>query len=137
MRYTQTTFVFILQPCSEKQYAVSVCGRFPYLQGTAVRYRVLTVVLHIAVCWFFQNGEMRSQESNYMYSSFTRSTIKNQNTQFTEKSVGITIRIFPDYPIHQNFLSGALYKVMCSAVNEKSGLKIISHCSPHLQHSLI
>ena len=69
---------------------------------------------------------MRSQESNYMYSSFTKSTIKNQNTQLTEKSVGITIRMFPDYPIeksqypinkkisgyypiHQNFLSGALY----------------------------
>ena len=68
---------------------------------------------------------MRSQESNYMYSSFTKSTIKNQNTQLTEKSVGITIRMFPDYPIeksqypinkkisgyypiHQNFLSGAL-----------------------------
>ena len=68
---------------------------------------------------------MKSQESNYMYSSFTKSTIKNQNTQLTEKSVGITIRIFPDYPIekwqypinkkisgyypiHQNFLSGAL-----------------------------
>ena len=61
-----------------------------------------------------------------MYSSFTKSTIKNQNTQLTEKSVGITIRMFPDYPIeksqypinkkisgyypiHQNFLSGALY----------------------------
>ena len=68
---------------------------------------------------------MRSQESNYMFSSFTKSTIKNQNTQLTEKSVGITIRMFPDYPIeksqypinkkisgyypiHQNFLSGAL-----------------------------
>ena len=68
---------------------------------------------------------MRSQESNYMYSSFTKSTIKNQNTQLTEKSVGITIQIFSDYPveksqypinkkmsgyypIHQNFLSGAL-----------------------------
>ena len=68
---------------------------------------------------------MRSQESNYMYSSFTKSTINNQNTQLTEKSVGITIWIFPDYPIeksqypinkkisgyypiHQNFLSGAL-----------------------------
>ena len=105
--------------------SVSVCGRFPYLQGTAVRYRVLTVVLRIAAYWFFQNGEMRSQESNYMYSSFTNSTIKHQNTQLTEKSVGITIRIFPDYPIeksqypinkkisgyypiHQNFLSGAL-----------------------------
>ena len=94
MRYTQTTFVFVLQPCSEKRNAVSVCGRFPYLQGTAVRYRVLTVVLRIAAYWFFQNGEMRSQESNYMYSSFTKSTIKNQNTQLTEKSVGITIRIF-------------------------------------------
>ena len=86
---------------------------------------VLTIVLHIAVCWFFQNGEMRSQESSYMYSSFTKSTIKNQNTQITDKSVGITVRIFPDYPfeksqypinkkisgyypIHQNFLSGAL-----------------------------
>ena len=75
---------------------------FPYLQGTAVRYRILTVVLHIAVCWFFQSGEMRSQESNYMYSSFTKSTIKNQNTQLTEKSVGITIRIFPDYPIEKS-----------------------------------
>ena len=70
---------------------------------------------------------MRSQESNYMYSSFTKSTIKNQNTQLTEKSVGITIRMFPDYPIeksqypinkkisgyypiHQNFLSGVLYR---------------------------
>ena len=69
---------------------------------------------------------MRSQESNYMFSSFTKSTIKNQNTKFTEKSAGITIRMFPDYPIeksqypinkkisgyypiHQNFLSGALY----------------------------
>ena len=101
MRYTQTTFVFVLQPCSEKRYAVPVCGRFPYLQGTAVRYRVLTGVLRIAVCWFFQNGEMKSQESNYMYSSFTKSTIKNQNTQLTEKSVGITIRIFPDYPIEK------------------------------------
>ena len=79
-----------------------VCGRFPYLQGTAVRYRVLTGVLRIAVCWFFQNGEMKSQESNYMYSSFTKSTIKNlQNTQLTEKPVGITIRIFPDYPIEK------------------------------------
>ena len=74
---------------------------------------------------FYQNGEMRSQESNYMYSSCTKSTIKNQNTQLTEKSVGITMRIFSDYPIeksqypinkkisgyypiHQNFLSGAL-----------------------------
>ena len=38
------------------------------VQGTAVRYRVLTLVLRIEVCWFFQNGEMRSQESNYMYS---------------------------------------------------------------------
>ena len=72
---------------------------------------------------------MRSQESNYMYSSFTKSTIKNQNTQLTEKSVGITIRMFPDYPIeksqypinkkisgyypiHQNFLSGALYQLV-------------------------
>ena len=133
MRYIQTTFVFILQPCSEKRYAVSKCGRFPYLQGTAVRYRVLTVVLHIAVCWVFQNGEMRSQESNYMYSSFTKSTIKNQNTQLTEKSVGITIQIFSDYPIeksqypinkkmsgyypiHQNFLSGALlFRVFIAA----------------------
>ena len=124
MRCTQTTFVFVLQPCSEKRYAVSVCGRFPYLQGTGVRYRVLTIVLRIAVCCIFQNGEKRSQESN-MYSSFTKSPIKNQNTQLTEKSVGVTIRIFPDYPteksqypinkkisgyypIHQNFLSGAL-----------------------------
>ena len=72
---------------------------------------------------------MRSQESNYMYSSFAKSTIKNQNTQLTEKSVGITIRIFPDYPIeksqypinknisgyypiHQNFLSGALGAIL-------------------------
>ena len=119
MRCSQTTFVFVLQPCSEKRYAVSVCGRFPYIQSTAVRYRVLTIVLPIAVCWFFQNGEIRSQESNYMYSSSV------QNTQLTEKSVGITIRIFPDYPIEksqylinkkisgyypirQNFLSGAL-----------------------------
>ena len=93
MRYTQTTFVFVLQPCSEKRYAVSVCGRFPYLQGTAVRYGVLTVG---------QNGQMRSQESNYMYSSCTKSTIKNQNTQLTEKSVGITMRIFPDYPIEKS-----------------------------------
>ena len=45
---------------------------------------------------------MRSQESNYMYSSFTKSTIKNQNTQLTEKSVGITIRMFPDYPIEKS-----------------------------------
>ena len=78
MRYTQTTFVFVLQPCSEKRYAVSVCGHFPYLQGTAVRYRVLTGVLRIAVCWFFQNGEMKLQESNYMYSSFTKSTINKR-----------------------------------------------------------
>ena len=123
MRCSQTTFVFVLQPCSEKRYAVSVCGPFPYIQSTAVRYRVLTIVLPIAVCWFFQNGEIRSQESNYMYSSSV------QNTQLTEKSVGITIRIFPDYPIEksqypinkkisgyypirQNFLSGALYKDM-------------------------
>ena len=52
-----------------------------------------------------------------------------QNTQLTEKSVGITIRIFPDYPIEksqypinrkisgcypiqQNFLSGALHPTM-------------------------
>ena len=125
MRYTQTTFVFVLKPCSEKRYSVSVCGRFPNLQGTAVRYRVLTVVLRKAVCRFFQNGETRSQKSRHMYSSFTESPIKNQNTQLTEKSVGITSRIFPDYPnqksqypitkkisgyypIHQNFLSGAL-----------------------------
>ena len=132
MRCSQTTFVFVLQLCSEKRYAVSVCGRFPYLQGTAVRDRVLTIVLRIAVGWFFQNGETRSQESN-MYSSFTKSPIKNQNTQLTEKSVGITIRIFPDYPIeksqypinkknsgyypiHQNFLSGALLNttLVCS-----------------------
>ena len=45
---------------------------------------------------------MRSQESNYMYSSFTKSTIKNQNTQLTEKSVGITIWMFPDYPIEKS-----------------------------------
>ena len=140
MRYTQTTFVFVLQPCSEKRNAVSVCGRFPYLQGTAVRYRVLTVVLRIAAYWFFQNGEMRSQESNYMYSSFTKSTIKNQNTQLTEKSVGITIRIFPDYPIeksqypinkkisvyypiHQNFLSGALCQV-----NSRFSIHVLQGC---------
>ena len=92
MRCSQTTFVFVLQPCSEKRYSVSVCGRFHYLQGTAVRYRVLTIILRIAVCWFFQYGETRSQESN-MYSSFTKSPIKNQNTQLTEKSVCITIRI--------------------------------------------
>ena len=78
---------------------------------------------------------MRSQESNYMYSSFTKSTIKNQNTQLTEKSVGITIRMFPDYPIeksqypinkkisgyypiHQNFLSGALHEKHFSFVNK-------------------
>ena len=127
MRYThtQTTFVSVLKPCSEKRYSVSVCGRFSNLQGTAVRYGVLTAVLRIAVCWFFQNGETRSQESRHMFSSFTKSPIKNQNTQLTEKSVGITFRIFPDYPIqksqypinkkisgyypiHQNFLSGAL-----------------------------
>ena len=125
MRYTQTTFVFVLKPCSEKRYSISVCGRFPNLQGIAVRYRVLTVVLRIAVCWVFQNGEQRSQESRHMYSNFTKSPIKNQNTQLTEKSVGITIRIIPEYPIqksqypinkkisgyyliHQNFLSGAL-----------------------------
>ena len=140
MRYTQITFVFVLQPCSEKRYAVSVCRRFPYLQGTAVRYGVLTVVLRIAAYWFSPNGEMRSQENNYMYSSFTKSSIKNQNTQLTEKSVGITIRIFPDYPIeksqypinkkisgyypiHQNFLSGALVartlvKYLCSLLGE-------------------
>ena len=140
MRYTQTTFVFVLQPCSEKRCAVSVCGRLPYLQGTAVRYRVLTVVLRIAAYWFFQNGEMRSQESNYMYSSFTKSTINNQNTQLTEKSVGITIWIFPDYPIeksqypinkeisgyypiHQNFLSGALI----TTVLRQIGIAIFVH----------
>ena len=65
-----------------------------------------------------------------MYSRCTKSTIKNQNTQLTEKSVGITRRIFPDYPIeksqypidkkisgyypiHQNFLSGALRFFLC------------------------
>ena len=37
-----------------------------------------------------------------MFSSFTKSTIKNQNTQLTEKSVGITIRMFPDYPIEKS-----------------------------------
>ena len=37
-----------------------------------------------------------------MYSSCTKSTIKNQNTQLTEKSVGITMRIFPDYPIEKS-----------------------------------
>ena len=108
--------------------SLSVSFGYSYLQGTAVRYRVLTLVLRIAVCWFFQNGETRSQESNYMFSSFTKSTIKNQNTQLTEKSAGITIRMFPDYPIeksqypinkkisgyypiHQNFLSGALRQI--------------------------
>ena len=108
-------------------------GVFLTYKVPAVRYRVLTLVLRIAVCWFFQNGEMRSQESNYMYSSFTKSTIKNQNTQLTEKSVGITIRMFPDYPIekaqypinkkisgyypiHQNFLSGALRLRHCFSV---------------------
>ena len=45
---------------------------------------------------------MRLQESNYMYSSFAKSTIKNQNTQLTEKSVGITIQMFPDYPIEKS-----------------------------------
>ena len=45
---------------------------------------------------------MRSQESNYMYSSCTKSTFKNQNTQLTEKSVGITMRIFPDNPIEKS-----------------------------------
>ena len=45
---------------------------------------------------------MRSQESNYMYPSFTKSTIKNQNTQLPEKSVGITIRMFPDYPTEKS-----------------------------------
>ena len=48
---------------------------FPYLQGTAVRYRVLTVVLRIAAYWFFQNGKMRLQESNYMYSSSTMQNV--------------------------------------------------------------
>ena len=79
-----------------------LCVRFPYLQGTAVRYRVLTIVLRIAAYWFFQNGEMRSRESNYMYFSFAKSTIKNQNTQLTEKTVGITIWISPDYPIEKS-----------------------------------
>ena len=51
MRYTQTTFVFVLQPCSEKRYAVSACGRFPYLQDTAVRYGVLTVGLLVFPKW--------------------------------------------------------------------------------------
>ena len=71
---------------------------------------------YLAISW---------QKYATIYSSFTKSTIKNQNTQLTEKSVGITIRMFPDYPIeksqypinkkisgyypiHQNFLSGAL-----------------------------
>ena len=70
-----------------------------------------------------------------MYSSFTKSTIKNQNTQLTEKSVGITIRMFPDYPteksqypinkkisgyypIHQNVLSGALNLYKCKPPSE-------------------
>ena len=75
-----------------------------------------------------------------MYYSFTKSTtgIKNQNTQLTEKSVGITIRMFPDYPIeksqypinkkisgyypiHQNFLSGALGPKRSSKINWTSG----------------
>ena len=110
-----------------------------------VKYRVLTIVLCIAI-WFFRNGEMRSQESNNMYSSsvqqnfgITKSPIKNQNTQLTEKSESITIRIFPDYPIeksqypinkkicgyypsHQNFFSGALNK-------QKLPLNCISHFS--------
>ena len=103
MRCSQTTFVFVLQPCSEKRCAVSVCRRFPYLQGNAVRCRVLTIVLRLAVCWFFQNGE-RLQESNYMYSSSVQqknqwvlqfgysliTQLKNHNTQLTKKSVGIT-----------------------------------------------
>ena len=37
-----------------------------------------------------------------MYSSFTKSTIKNQNTQLTEKSVGITIRMLPDYSFEKS-----------------------------------
>ena len=72
-----------------------------------------------------------------MYSSFTKSTIKNQNTQLTEKSVGITMRMFPDYPteksqypinkkisgyypIHQNFLSGALTMKVGNVSTKKS-----------------
>ena len=32
-------------------------------------------------------------------SGITKSPMKYQNTQLTEKSVGITIQIFPDFPI--------------------------------------
>ena len=88
---------------------------------------------------------MRSQESNYMYSSFTKSTIKNQNTQLTEKSVGITIRMFPDYPIeksqypinkkisgyypiHQNFLSGALVCILIRLLLRSSLIRIYTVC---------
>ena len=35
-------------------------------------------------------------------SEITKSPIKNQNTQLTEKSVGITIQIFPDYPTEKS-----------------------------------
>ena len=91
---------------------------------------------------------MRSQESNYMYSSFTKSTIKNQNTQLTEKSVGITIRMFPDYPIeksqypinkkisgyypiHQNFLSGALHGIVIFSEEQvdKQTKQIVNQCN--------
>ena len=41
------------------------------------------------------------------YSSFSKSPIKNQNTQLTEKSVDITIGIFPDYPIERGWSGGA------------------------------
>ena len=126
MRFTQTTFVFVLNTTMFRETICCLClWAFSLPTRYRSRYRVLTLVLRIAVCWFFQNGETRSQESNYMFSSFTKSTIKNQNTQLTEKSAGITIRMFPDYPIeksqypinkkisgyypiHQNFLSGAL-----------------------------
>ena len=72
-----------------------------------------------------KRGRSKASSSVQQNSEITKSPIKNQNTQLTEKSGGITIRIFPDYPIeksqypinkkisgyypiHQNFLSGAL-----------------------------
>ena len=83
-----------------------------------------------------------------MYSSFTKSTIKNQNTQLTEKSVGITIRMFPDYPIeksqypinkkisgyypiHQNFLSGALHGIVIFSEEQvdKQTKQIVNQCN--------
>ena len=89
-----------------------------------------------------------------MYSSFTKSTIKNQNTQLTEKSVGITIQMFPDYPIeksqypinkkisgyypiHQNFLSGALqgdYRNVSYRINLLISLSIV-HSGHHVTKS--